>query len=111
MSETANAITTVDVNFHRRPQALYTILLGGLAIGSLDLLFAFTYYVLILGAKPLRIFQSVAAGVLGRPAAVEGGVRTFILGIMLHFVVATCIATVYYCISLVLPFVIEIAVV
>ena len=30
---------------------------------------------------------------------------------MLHFVVATCIATVYYCISLVLPFVIENAVV
>jgi hypothetical protein len=94
-----------------RPRPFYTIFLGGLAIGIFDLLFAFTFYGLILGAKPLRIFQSVAAGVLGRTAAIEGGVRTFLLGILLHFVVATCIATVYYLISLLLPFVIRNAVV
>jgi uncharacterized membrane protein YagU involved in acid resistance len=75
------------------------------------MLFAFTFYGLILGAPPLRIFQSVAAGVLGRPAAIEGGVRTFLLGILLHFVVATCIATVYYLASLVLPLLIRHAVV
>lgn len=86
-----------------RRRAFYTILFGGLVVGILDLLFAFTFYGLILGAKPLRIFQSVAAGVLGRPTAVEGGVPTFLLGILLHFVVATCIATVYYLATLVLP--------
>ncbi|MGH9872347.1 MAG: hypothetical protein ACRD9S_07760 [Pyrinomonadaceae bacterium] len=94
-----------------RPRALYTIFLGGLTIGISDLLFAFTFYGLILGAKPLRIFQSVAAGVLGRTAAIEGGVRTFLLGILLHFIVATCVATVYYLISLLLPFVIRNAVI
>lgn len=86
-----------------RPRAFDTIVYGGLAIGILDLTFAFTYYWLILGARPLRIFQSVAAGVLGRPAAVEGGVKTFLLGIFLHFMVATCVATVYYFATLVLP--------
>jgi uncharacterized membrane protein YagU involved in acid resistance len=93
-----------------RPRASETIPLGGLFIGIFDLLFAFTFYGLILKAPALRIFQSVAAGVLGRTAAIEGGVRTFLLGILLHFVVATCIATVYYLISLVLPFVLRHAV-
>jgi len=90
-----------------RPRAFYTIVYGGLVVGIFDLLFAFTYYGLILGVPPLRIFQSVAAGLLGRTAAIEGGVRTFVLGILLHFVVATCIATVYYLGSLVFSFVIR----
>jgi hypothetical protein len=86
-----------------RPRAFNTILYGGLVVGLLDMLFAFTLYGLILGIQPLRIFQSVAAGVLGRPAAINGGVSTFVLGLFLHFVVATCIATVYYLATLVLP--------
>lgn len=86
-----------------RPRAFNTIVFGGLLIGIFDLTFAFTFYGLILGAPPLRIFQSVAAGVLGRPAAVAGGVKTFVIGILLHFVVATCIATVYYFATLLLP--------
>jgi hypothetical protein len=97
---------SVETNLGR-PKALPTILLGGLAVGIFDLLFAFTYYGLFLGAKPLRIFQSVAAGLIGRPRAVEGGVSTFILGLALHFVVATCIATVYYLAARMLPVVIR----
>ena len=94
-----------------RPRAFDTIVYGGLVVGILDLLFAFTFYGLILGAPALRIFQSVAAGVLGRTAANEGGVGTFLLGILLHFVVATCIATVYYLASRALPILIRYAVV
>lgn len=86
-----------------RPRAIETIPLGGFFIGLFDLLFAFTFYGLILGVPYLRIFQSVAAGVLGRPRATAGGVPTFLLGILLHFVVATCIASVYYLATLVLP--------
>ena len=93
-----------------RPRALEVIPTGGVLVGIFDLVFAFTFYGLILKAPALRIFQSVAAGVLGRPAAVEGGVRTFFLGIVLHFLVATCIATVYYLVSLLLPFVLRYAV-
>src|SRR5258705_2203658 len=86
-----------------RPRAVHTILYGGLVVGILDMLFAFTFYGLILGAPPLRIFQSVASGLLGRTAAYEGGVKTFVLGILLHFVVASCIATVYYLASRAFP--------
>ena len=94
-----------------KPRAFSTIVYGGLVVGLLDLLFAFTLYGLILGAPPLRIFQSVAAGVIGRTAATAGGVRTFLLGIFLHFIVATCIAAVYYLVTLLLPGLIRHAVV
>jgi hypothetical protein len=89
--------------FVARARAVDTIPLGGLLIGLFDLLFAFTFYGLILGVPLLRIFQTVAGGVLGRPRAYAGGVPTFLLGILLHFVVATCIAAVYYLATLVLP--------
>src|SRR5882724_12395117 len=98
-----NVADSVKAISFARPRALETILYGGLVVGILDLLFAFTFYGLILGVPSLRIFQSVAAGLLGRTAAIEGGVRTFLLGILLHFVVATCIATVYYLASRMLP--------
>jgi len=94
---------TNDSRVAGRPRAVDIIPLGGLLIGLFDLVFAFTFYGLILGVPLLRIFQSVAAGVLGRPRATAGGLPTFLLGIVLHFVVATCIATVYYLATLVLP--------
>src|SRR5205085_89001 len=77
----------------------------------LDGLFALVFYGLILGVQPLRIFQPVAAGLLGSQAAIEGGVKTFLLGLLLHFIVATCIAAVYYLATLILPFLIQHAVV
>jgi len=92
-----------DNSFVGRPRAIDTIPLGGVFIGLFDLIFAFTFYGFILGVPLLRIFQSVAAGILGRPRAYAGGVRTFFLGIILHFLVATCIATVYYLATLALP--------
>jgi uncharacterized membrane protein YagU involved in acid resistance len=95
--------SSAEATSSEKPRAFDTILLGGLVVGILDLLFAFTFYGLIRGAPPLRIFQSVAAGLLGRAAAYEGGVKTFVFGLLLHFVVATCIATVYYLASRALP--------
>jgi hypothetical protein len=110
MSQNSSNHSFHDVSIRQRPRALDTILLGGLVVGVLDGLFAFVFYGLILGVKPLRIFQSVASGLLGR-ASFEGGTRTFLLGLLLHFVVATCIAAVYYLVSLKLPVLINHAVV
>jgi len=81
-----------------------------LVVGILDGLFALIFYGLILGVKPMRIFQSVASGLLGR-ASYEGGIQSFLLGILLHFVVASCIAAVYYLASLKLPILIRHAVI
>ncbi|MGH9880414.1 MAG: hypothetical protein ACRD6N_03175 [Pyrinomonadaceae bacterium] len=91
-----------EASFSERPRAFDTIVLGGLVVAILDGLFAFTFYGLILGIQPLRIFQGVAAGLLGSESF-SGGVKTFLLGLLLHFVVATCIATVYYLASVKLP--------
>ncbi len=107
----AHALTQSDNGrlIHARPRAFDTILYGALVVGLLDGLFALIFYGLILGAKPLRIFQAVAAGLLGK-ASFEGGIPTFVLGILLHFIVASCIAAVYYLASLKLPVLINHAV-
>lgn len=110
MSDTTFTHSDVGASVTGRPRPLETILLGGLVVGILDMLFAFVFYWLILGAPRLRIFQNVAAGLLGRDVAFAGGERTFWLGLLLHFVVATCITTVYYLMSLGLPFLIRHAV-
>src|SRR5215210_1121613 len=110
MRDTVLRHADYDASVPKRPRALDTILYGGLVVGILDGLFALTFYGLILGIQPIRIFQSVASGLLGK-AAYEGGVRTFLLGIILHFIVATCIAAVYYLASLKLPVLIHHAVV
>src|SRR3954452_4928897 len=102
MTDTALTRSDIDAPLPGRPRALDTILYGGLVVGVLDGLFALIFYGLILGVKPLRIFQSVAAGLLGK-ASYDGGIPTFLLGILLHFIVASCIAAVYYVVSLKLP--------
>ncbi len=79
-----------------RPRAFDTIVYGGLAIGILDFFDASTFFPLYYGITIQRVWQSVAAGVLGRETSVAGGWNTALLGIFLHFVVATCIAIVYY---------------
>jgi|SRR5262249_4458815 len=47
-----------------------------------------------MGAKPLRLLQGIAGGVLG-PATYKGEVRTALLGLALHFVIAFSAATVF----------------
>ena len=87
-----------------RPTAVGTIVYGGLAVGVLDFLDATIFFGLWYGVKPMRIWQSVASGLIGRERAViNGGLKTALLGLFLHFVTAFIIATVFYGASLVLP--------
>lgn len=99
-----NANDNEGISISGNSRAVKSIALGGLVAGMLDGLFALVFYGLIFGVPLLRIFQSVASGVLGREAARAGGVPTFLLGLGLHFVVASCIAAVYYLVSLRAPF-------
>lgn len=79
-----------------RPRAFDTVVLGGLAIGVLDLLDASIFFIAYSGASFARVWQGVAAGVLGRETATAGGWNTAALGILLHFVIAFLVATVYF---------------
>jgi hypothetical protein len=79
------------------------ILLGGLTVGTLDLLDAFVFFGIRSGAQPVGILHSIAAGFVGRDAARAGGIATAILGFMSHFLVATCIVTTYVLLSRAIP--------
>jgi uncharacterized membrane protein YagU involved in acid resistance len=69
------------------------LLWGTLVVGILDAADAVVFFGLR-GAKPIRIFQSIASGLLGR-AAFSGGLRTAVLGVALHFFIAFLIVSTF----------------
>jgi hypothetical protein len=79
----------------QRPTALAAIGRAGLLAGSLDILAAFTVAGMR-GFTPARLLKGVAAGLLGRTAALNGGLGVALLGLLCHFTVAFGAATVYY---------------
>lgn len=77
-------------------RALRAIVGGGLLGGLFDITFACTVWAIRAGVTPIRVGQSVAAGLLGRDASLAGGVATGILGLVLHFLMAMVMAAIYY---------------
>src|SRR5437868_4188077 len=82
-----------------KPKALETIGLGGLAIGIGDFIDGSTFFPLYYGITFQQVWWGPASGIIGREAARAGGWNTAIFGIFMHFVVAFCIAAVYYACS------------
>jgi uncharacterized membrane protein YagU involved in acid resistance len=76
-----------------RPR-LARVLSGGFAVGTFDLLFACTWWAVAAKVPPIRIFQSIAAGVYG-DASFDGGVRTATVGIVAHYFIAACMVLAY----------------
>ena len=74
---------------------LQPIFWGGLIAGTLDICAACLTAWLRAGVSPIRLLQSVASGLLGQ-AAFEGGVKTALLGLALHFFIATIWTIVFY---------------
>jgi hypothetical protein len=92
----------IDVSTRKRSnarKAVLAIAVGGLIAGTLDLGQA----VILFGAK---IPLAIAAGLLG-PQAFHGGAATYILGVLLHFVIALSAAAVYFAASRKLQFLAE----
>lgn len=83
--------TMSDPAVPTRSPALRAIVLGGLLGGTGDFVFACIFY----GFK-LRVFQSVAAGLIGRPAAFAGGAATYLLGVGLHYGIAGIWAALFW---------------
>lgn len=84
---------------------------GGLWCGVLDIMSAIVAWRIYAGVGAVRIFQSVAGGWLGRPAAIQGGWKTAVLGFCSHFLIAFTAATVCYLASRKLNFLRENAVI
>ena len=67
--------------------------LGGMLAATLDILYATSFWALR-DVPAQRIFQSIAAGLLGRPAF-TGGWPTAMLGLSLHYMIACAMGLVY----------------
>jgi uncharacterized membrane protein YagU involved in acid resistance len=84
------------------PRAFEAIVFGGLTVGVLDILDAITFFGLWAGMTPTEVLQSVAGGVYGRPTF-QGGMKTAAIGLGLHFLSATLIATAFYILCRIVP--------
>ena len=82
----------------RRDSPWPPVLAGGLLAGALDITYACVFWAIKADLPPTRIFQSVAAGLLGK-ASFEGGAATAALGLSLHFFIACTMALTYYFVS------------
>jgi hypothetical protein len=71
------------------------VVIGGLVLATLDGLFATTFWRVAAGMPWTRVFQSVAAGVLGLDRSVAGGDASAWLGLGLHYAIATSFVVVY----------------
>ena len=69
------------------------ILLGAFVVGCADILDAIIFFGLR-GVRPIRIFQSIAAGLMGR-AAFQGGLPAAVLGGCLHYTNAFLIVSAF----------------
>lgn len=72
--------------------------LAALVVGTLDIVAVILFYWLR-GVAPIRVVQGVATGLFGR-ASFQGGLRTALIGLALHFFIATVVVCVYYAASL-----------
>jgi hypothetical protein len=79
---------------------------GGLIAGTLDICAACLTSWLRAGVGPVRVLHSVASGLLGA-AAFDGGAKTAVLGLALHFLIATGATVVFYLASRKMMFLIE----
>ena len=73
------------------------LLYGTVVVGILDLADAFVFFGLR-GARPIRILQSIASGLLGR-AAFSGGPGTAVLVAALHFFIAFMVVATFFVVS------------
>ncbi|MBA3354757.1 MAG: hypothetical protein H0U18_02220 [Pyrinomonadaceae bacterium] len=90
-------------------RSYHVILLAGLVAGVLDLTAALVTNGLR-GLKPVRLLQVIASGLLGLDSY-KGGLKTAALGVVLHFLIATAAAAVYYAASRMLAFLVRQAIV
>jgi hypothetical protein len=89
MTESAPGLTTEG------SRAFPAVAWATLIAGVLDITsaFALSYPK---GVGPIRVLQGVAAGLIGRESAINGGPATAALGLAIHFFIAFVVSTVFY---------------
>jgi hypothetical protein len=82
----------------RRSHPWSLVLSGGIVAGTLDIAYACIFWALKAGVPAQRVFQSVAAGLLGE-ASFAGGNATAALGLALHVLIAISMSATYYLVA------------
>jgi len=85
---TINGVKAGELTVHNAFGAAFV---GGLVAGALDIAFA----AVLFRVSAERVFQSVAAGLMGREAAVAGGMETAAIGAAAHFFISFVAAAIY----------------
>jgi hypothetical protein len=80
--------TTAISTSIQKPSLVLPILVGGAIAGTLDATSAFISF-------GVNMPRGIAAGLIGRQAAFQGGIFPWILGLALHFFIAFSAATLY----------------
>lgn len=78
-----------------KSRAFPAVAWAGLIAGILDITSAFVLSY-PKGVGPIRVLQGVAAGLLGRESAINGGMASAGLGLAIHFFIAFVAASVFY---------------
>jgi hypothetical protein len=99
---------SVNLSSTASQHSFVAILWAGFVCGVLDITAALTVYG-SMGAKPLRLLQGIAGGLLG-PRTFQGGLVTAALGLLCHFIIAYGAATVFYAATRYAPFLLQNAV-
>jgi uncharacterized membrane protein YagU involved in acid resistance len=89
MTESTSALTI------HRSRGVSAIAWATLIAGVLDISSAFLLSY-PKGVGPIRVLHGVAAGLIGRESAINGGLATAGLGLAIHFFIAFVVATVFY---------------
>jgi hypothetical protein len=89
----------------RRLSTARTLLFGTLAMGTLDIFWAIGNAALN-GRSAVWVFQTIAGGIYHR-AAYEGGLRTALLGMGIHYFISGSVVTCFYLASRRLPFLVD----
>jgi hypothetical protein len=86
---------------HRRSRAgalvcspMKRYLLAALVVGTLDIS-EVMIVTLLKGGAPLKIFQGIASAIYGK-ASFEGGTRTILIGLLMHYLIAASVVAVYF---------------
>jgi hypothetical protein len=96
----------MSANPNRSANPLLVILTAGLVAGFFDITYACIFFGVRNHVSPIRILQSVARGALGL-SAFQGGLKTALLGLFFHFLIALIVAAIFYFASRFIPFMID----
>lgn len=102
----ANGVSSILAGLSVNGRSFRAVVVGGFIVGVLDLAYAIVVYS---PKQPILIPQTIASGVLG-VRSYDGGARTAMLGVVLHFVITLTAAAVYCLASRKLVFLVQHAV-